>query len=423
MFPPNMDLADGRQESARDRWVQQQMEEALRHLPADMEVLPSPLLLKQMEREAVQRPSPPSSLVARPDPTAKQASFSRHRKGRRGAFPCLSAGEEESPMAAAVTSAVVCLPADVKVAASIPVSSSATAPSPRLAAAPPMPSSLAPVRGSVAMPEELEEHLRFYARHIKSFRRASLIYSSPELTAKSSPHQVFRALLQSSPRQVSRALLLQSSPRQVFRALLQLSRRQGSRALPLCRPSLPQPPPHAAEVIGGPGDASAQVIWGPSDTSAPAHATEGRGDASAPAHTTEGRGDTSAPAQATEGLGNASALAHATEGLGYASASAPGLKAFQGFSERLVLILVPEPCDEGFEDETPPEPVWLKSSGVLGLGQGLRHQNQKLVPPYPVLLAGRVEEVGLWERGCSYSDSGIIGSLLLPPFPQLLEVS
>ncbi|MEQ2238790.1 hypothetical protein ILYODFUR_036929, partial [Ilyodon furcidens] len=33
-----------------------------------------------------------------------------------------------------------------------------------------------------------------------------------------------------------------------------------------------------------------------------------------------------------------------------------------------------------------------------------------------------VEEVGLLEGGCSYSDSGIMGSLLLPPFPQLLEV-
>ncbi|MEQ2257432.1 hypothetical protein ILYODFUR_034824, partial [Ilyodon furcidens] len=34
---------------------------------------------------------------------------------------------------------------------------------------------------------------------------------------------------------------------------------------------------------------------------------------------------------------------------------------------------------------------------------------------------GRVEEVGLLERACSFSGSGIMGSLLLPPFPQLLE--
>ncbi|MED6254315.1 hypothetical protein ATANTOWER_022852 [Ataeniobius toweri] len=50
-----------------------------------------------------------------------------------------------------------------------------------------------------------------------------------------------------------------------------------------------------------------------------------------------------------------------------------------------------------------------------------RHQRACL--PYPVPFEGRVEEVGLLERGCSYSDSGIMGSLLLSPFPQLLEVS
>ncbi|MED6258204.1 hypothetical protein ATANTOWER_004269 [Ataeniobius toweri] len=57
MFPAKLDLADGKQESASDRWVQQQMEEAMRHLPADLEVLPSPLLLEQTEREVVQRRS------------------------------------------------------------------------------------------------------------------------------------------------------------------------------------------------------------------------------------------------------------------------------------------------------------------------------------------------------------------------------
>ncbi|MEQ2236712.1 hypothetical protein ILYODFUR_015538 [Ilyodon furcidens] len=141
MLPPNMDLADSRQESTRDCWVQQQMKETMKHLPADLEVLPSPLLLEQMEREAVQRPSP-SSLVARPDPAAKPSSFSRSRKCRRGAFPCLSAGEEESPMATAVmTGAVVSLPTDVKAAASNPASSSATALSAKLAAPLPKPSS------------------------------------------------------------------------------------------------------------------------------------------------------------------------------------------------------------------------------------------------------------------------------------------
>ncbi|KAK5621006.1 hypothetical protein CRENBAI_015406, partial [Crenichthys baileyi] len=94
---PKLDLADGKQESASDRWVQQQMEEAMRHLPADLEVLPSLLLLELMEREAVQRHSPPASMET----------------PARSTFP--SAGEEVGPM-----------PADVKDAASNPASSSAT---------------------------------------------------------------------------------------------------------------------------------------------------------------------------------------------------------------------------------------------------------------------------------------------------------
>ncbi|MED6242305.1 hypothetical protein ATANTOWER_002777 [Ataeniobius toweri] len=54
MFLPHMDLADRRHESARDRWVQQQMEETMRRLPDDLEVLPSQLLVEQMECEAAQ---------------------------------------------------------------------------------------------------------------------------------------------------------------------------------------------------------------------------------------------------------------------------------------------------------------------------------------------------------------------------------
>ncbi|KAK5616469.1 hypothetical protein CRENBAI_010646 [Crenichthys baileyi] len=61
-----------------------------------------------------------------------------------------------------------------------------------------------------------------------------------------------------------------------------------------------------------------------------------------------------APTHATEGLGDASAPAHATEGLGDASAPA---HAFQGLKEQLVLVLASEPCDEGFEEEAPPDPV------------------------------------------------------------------
>ncbi|MEQ2245825.1 hypothetical protein ILYODFUR_031916 [Ilyodon furcidens] len=72
--------------------------------------------------------------------------------------------------------AVTALLAGGRVAASIPA-----AQSPRLAAALPMPSSLAPAQCSEATPDELEQRLRFYARQIKSFRRTSLLYSSPGL--------------------------------------------------------------------------------------------------------------------------------------------------------------------------------------------------------------------------------------------------
>ncbi|MEQ2250326.1 hypothetical protein ILYODFUR_038855, partial [Ilyodon furcidens] len=44
-----------------------------------------------------------------------------------------------------------------------------------------MPSALAPARCSEATPVKLEQRLRFYARQIKSFRKTSLMYSSPEL--------------------------------------------------------------------------------------------------------------------------------------------------------------------------------------------------------------------------------------------------
>ncbi|KAK5601986.1 hypothetical protein CRENBAI_018173 [Crenichthys baileyi] len=294
MFPPRLDLAD-----------------------------------EQMEREAVQRRYPPAPLVAHPDSAAKPTSSSRCKKRRRGVTSCCSAGEEVGPM-----------PADMRAAASIPASSSATAPS----AALPIPSSLTPAQVSVATPDELEEWLRFFARQIKSFRRVSLLHHSPELKAEGS-----RALLlQSSPRQVSRALL-QSSPRQVSRALLQSSPHQG-----------------------------------PDDTSSPALATEGPDDASAPALATEGLGNASAPALATEGLGHASAPAHATEGLGDPSAPAPGLKAFQGYGGRLVLVLVPKSCDEGFEDEPPTDPVPERFKERLVLIMASDEGFEDEPPPDPV---------------------------------------
>ncbi|MEQ2244574.1 hypothetical protein ILYODFUR_018605 [Ilyodon furcidens] len=163
MFLPKLDLIDSKQETASDRWVQQQVEEALKHLPADLEVLPSPLLLEQMEHEAVQRHSPPVSLGAHRDLAEKPTSSSRRKKHRCGAPSCISARKEESPMAPAVTSgAVVSLPADMRAAASYPASSCATALSARLTAAPPMPSLLTLVRCSVATPDKLEERLRFF---------------------------------------------------------------------------------------------------------------------------------------------------------------------------------------------------------------------------------------------------------------------
>ncbi|KAK5603060.1 hypothetical protein CRENBAI_009827 [Crenichthys baileyi] len=144
--------------NALDRWVERQKEEAMRNLPTDLEVLPSPLLLEQMEREAAQRQRvregcsvplpqlrrfPPASV-----PATKPSSSSRRRNRRRAGVNSWWADEE-----------VVSLPADVRAAASKPASSSATAMSPqlpaasipassfatakfpRLAAAPPMPSS------------------------------------------------------------------------------------------------------------------------------------------------------------------------------------------------------------------------------------------------------------------------------------------
>ncbi|MEQ2229035.1 hypothetical protein ILYODFUR_014762 [Ilyodon furcidens] len=92
MILPKMDLADSRQESVRDCWVQQQMEEVMRHLPTDLEVLPSPLLLKQMEHEAAQCQRvregcsfPPPQLrrsLSAPVPAGKPSSSSQETSAR-----------------------------------------------------------------------------------------------------------------------------------------------------------------------------------------------------------------------------------------------------------------------------------------------------------------------------------------------------
>ncbi|KAK5620055.1 hypothetical protein CRENBAI_002675 [Crenichthys baileyi] len=70
---------------------------------------------------------------------------------------------------------------------------------------------------------------------------------------------------------------------------------------------------------------------------------------------TEGpRGDASAPAHATEGLCDASAL---LTPLGSLRRLSPCSTPLRGFSGKLVLVLASEPCDEGYEEEEPPDPV------------------------------------------------------------------
>ncbi|KAK5623014.1 hypothetical protein CRENBAI_021163 [Crenichthys baileyi] len=429
MFPPNLDLVDGKQESARDHWVQQQMKEAMRYLPTDVEVLPSPLLLEQMERRETREgpassasaprhshrkdasapvsdnladiSTPPHSGQATEPSSAKlesckkevdlfsylsreadktlrhsaglplpQSAYDGSRKRRRGAPSYFSASEDVGPMSA-----------DVWAAASNPASSPATALSARLPAPLPKPSSHSPGQDSVATPDELEECLRFYARQIKSFRRASLLFPSPELMEKIRQMEedywtaVSRTTEQPTPGLHGAAAAGQSRPGLQSAAAVEqptpglhgaaaaeqptaglqgaaataqpMSRLQNKAAAKStsCLQSAAIVPPKSASTSSTrrrgrwKRDASAQVIGGPADASA----------------------------QATEGLSDASASVHATERLGDPLGPAPGLKAFQGFSERLDLVLVPEPCDEGFEDEPPPDPVPERSEEKLVL--------------------------------------------------------
>ncbi|MEQ2284493.1 hypothetical protein AMECASPLE_022157 [Ameca splendens] len=272
--------------------------------------------------------SPPLHLAGKP------TSSSRRRKHRHGAPSCGSAGEEAGPMAAVV-----------RAASNNPASSPAAAPSPRLAAALTMPSSLASAEVSVATTVS-RELLQLSPRQI-----------SRALLLPSGPRQVSRALLlPSGPRQVSRALLLPSSPRQVSRALLlPSSPRQVSRALLL--PSSPRQVSRALLLLSSPRQVSRDLLLSSPRQVFRELLPSSPRQRDALAQVTEGPGDASAPAQVTEGLGDPSAPAHAAEGLGDPLAPAPGLSAFQGFKERLVLILASETGDEGFEDELPPDPV------------------------------------------------------------------
>ncbi|MEQ2236886.1 hypothetical protein ILYODFUR_017188, partial [Ilyodon furcidens] len=164
------------------------------------------------------------------------------------------------------------------VAASMPVSSSATALSTRLVAPPPMPSALAPARCSEATPVELSQGLRFYARHIKSLRKTSLMYSSPE--------QMERL------RQVERNY--ETAVRLVYcRPPLSTARTPGNCCCRAAQSDLqsaaveqsdtPQP-----DMTLDPKSASAQVSEGPADASSPAQVSEGPADASSPAQVSEG---------------------------------------------------------------------------------------------------------------------------------------
>ncbi|KAK5614346.1 hypothetical protein CRENBAI_003181 [Crenichthys baileyi] len=267
------------------------------------------------------------------------------------------------------------LPADEKAAASNPASSFAIALSPRLAAAPThavfarsSPVFCGNTRRAGGAGENQADGggLRDSSKAV-SLPPTYILVSSPERCCCRSVHARSPELCccratharslelcccENSPRQGSRAPL-QISRRHVSRTKWQFSPRHVSRALPLYSPSLPQPPPHAAEDVGR---GTAQVVGGPGDALAPAHATEGLGDTSVPAHATEGLGD----------------------------ASAPGLKAFQGLSERLVLVLVPEPCDED-EPSSDPVPERFKEKLVLIVASEARYEEFKEeVPPDPV---------------------------------------
>ncbi|KAK5606613.1 hypothetical protein CRENBAI_017879 [Crenichthys baileyi] len=384
-----MDLADSRQKiSAKDCWVQWQMDEAMRHLPADLEVLPSPLLLEQMEREATQRQdiregcspllrrSPPA-----PASVVKSTFSSRCRKRRRGAASSLLVGEEESSMSSAETfGAVVSLPTDVRAAVSNPASSSVTALSPRLAAAPPMPSSLAPAHSTGATPNELEE------RHARS-RRISLLHPSPQLFVAlrrveedyetairqfyccpppSSPGLQGAATEQPTPGLQGAATeqptpgLQGAATEQPTPGLQGAATEQATSGLqsasaaaavqqstPGLQPAADFPPlfpvPEGSEgglplilapglsdcVLGStdcvPGRTDAQPDTAQPDTPQPGMKPDSKPDPkSASTSSTRRRGRPSA--HATEGLGDASTSGHTTEGLGDASASAHATK-------------------------------------------------------------------------------------------------
>ncbi|MEQ2280647.1 hypothetical protein AMECASPLE_022062 [Ameca splendens] len=158
--------------------------------------------------------------------------------------------------------------ADVRAASNNLASSSATAPSPRLAAALPMPSSFASAQVYAATPGELEERLRLFPCQIKSFWRISLLHSSPELKAKvREMEEDYKAAVRhfycrpppSSPGPRSTAAAAQPTPGPQSAAVAQpTTGPQGSADAEQPTPGLqssaaaelPQLPTHAAEDVG-----------------------------------------------------------------------------------------------------------------------------------------------------------------------------
>ncbi|MEQ2300071.1 hypothetical protein AMECASPLE_021552 [Ameca splendens] len=211
-----------------------------------------------MEREAAQRQRvregcfvpPPQLRRYRPAsvPAAKPSFSSCRSNRRRAGVPSQSAGEE-----------VVSLSGDVRAVGSKPASSPATALSARLAAAPPMPSSLAPARCSEAIPDELEQRLRFFARHIKSLRKTSLSHHSfPELMERS------RQVERDYETAVRLFYCCPPSPTPSHMSAAAEQPTSGLQSAAAEQPDTPQPDPKSASahVTEGPADASASATEG-----------------------------------------------------------------------------------------------------------------------------------------------------------------
>ncbi|KAK5606114.1 hypothetical protein CRENBAI_000300 [Crenichthys baileyi] len=452
-----MELADSRQESARDRWVRQEMKEAMKCLPTDLEVVPSPLLLEEMElapaspgsgrgavdlfaflsREAertlrhsaglsvpqsaydgsglaipcpgtgpLRRRSLPAPMAAHSGPAVKPSPSSRRKKRRRGAPSC-SAGEEiktfrrtsliySSPelmerirqMEGDYETAVrqfYCRPPSPTPSHKSAAAAQPTSDLQRAAAAQPMSclqSGAAAEQSTPGLQSAVErsegglppfpgpEHLLSFLWGVLTELKPDTHHDTPQ---SDTPHP-------DTPQPVSaRSDTPQPDTPQP------VSARPDTPQPVSARPDTPQPVsarPDTPQPVSARPDTPQPVSARP-DTPQPDSGSDLK---SASTSSTRRRGrrkrDASAPAHATEGLGDASAPAHATEG--FCDASAPSL---QGFSGKLVLVLASEPCDEGYEEEEPPDPVSgdFKGQFVLVLAsEPLDEEFKEEAPPDPV---------------------------------------